>query len=119
MASAPAAEEMEDSAQSRSYGSYGRRTHADSPSAEGVRTALAVANTPSRRLLRSALRSAIEKGDQAGQSFERIFARLLSPDESPFPADRREAVQELDDLFHRIGERNRPENGRLARRWTG
>jgi len=103
---APAAEEMEDSAQSRSYGSYGRRTQADSPSAEGVRTVLAVANTPSRRLLRSALRSAIEKGDQAGQSLERIFARLLSPDESPFPSDRREAVQELDDLFRRIGERS-------------
>ena len=70
---APAAEEMEDSAQSRSYGSYGRRAQADSPSAEGVRTVLAVANTPSRRLLRSTLRSAIEKGDQAGQSFERLF----------------------------------------------
>ncbi|GAB4537158.1 MAG: DNA helicase Rep [Anaerolineae bacterium] len=96
----------EESAQSRVPGRY--RTLASSqhsPYGEAVRTVLAVANTPSRRLSRIALQQAVERAGRQGLSLGASLEGLLDEGESPLPADRREALQELIGFLRRIAER--------------
>jgi DNA helicase-2/ATP-dependent DNA helicase PcrA len=97
-------EEEEDPVQARSPLRYRFRPRR-SPCGEAVRAVLAVANTPSRMLLRSALQNAVEKGHNRGWSLGQSLEALLDPYESPLPAERRENMQALIDLLARIRER--------------
>ncbi len=74
---------------------------------ETIRTFLAIANTPSRKLLRSTLMKAIEAGGRQGKTIRQSLALLLDEKESPWPEERREKFQELFDVLARISERIR------------
>jgi len=97
-------EDEEDPVQARSPLRYRSRA-GRSPCGEAVRAVLAVANTPSRGLLRSVLQNAVEKGHDRRWSLDRSLEALLDPQESPLPAERRENMQALIDLLVRIRER--------------
>lgn len=97
-------DDEEASAQERGVEHY-RRIKSKGPYAEAVRTVLAVANTPSRKLVRSALQEAVERGSKEGKTLGDAIECLLDDRESPWPEDRRESLQELVDFLHRIAER--------------
>ncbi len=75
------------------------------PHQEAVRTVLSIANTPNRKLPRTALGPVIERQCQQGATFREAFAPLLDPFKSPLLAERREVLQELLDFLLRIRER--------------
>lgn len=72
---------------------------------EAVRTVLAVANTPHRKLARSTLQQAVEQGAQKGWTVGQSLHQLTDETLSPWPAERRQAMQELVDFLIRIRER--------------
>jgi len=102
------AREEEESAQSRPPGQYRRLSRSQyrhSPYGEAVRTVLAVANTPSRKLARIRLQRAVEKGSGQSLSLGRSIEALLDEKTSPLSAERRQVLQELVDFLRRIAER--------------
>ncbi len=84
------------------------------PYAEAVRTVLAVANTPSRKLSRQLLRQAVEQGAARGFTLGRSLEDLLDSAESPLWAEPRETLQELLGFLHRLDERLDQEPGLKA-----
>jgi DNA helicase-2/ATP-dependent DNA helicase PcrA len=101
----PAMEEDEASAQERDAGYYQRVVLGKGPYAEAVRTVLAVANTPSRKLARVVLQKAVENGSRQGMTLGASLEALLDAHDSPLPEERRESLQELVDFIQRIAER--------------
>lgn len=75
------------------------------PVRETVRTVVAVANTPYRKIARQVLQRAIEQGDRQGLTIGRSLLALLDPVTSPVSASSREILQELFDFVQRIRER--------------
>jgi DNA helicase-2/ATP-dependent DNA helicase PcrA len=100
----------EESAQSRTR----RRYRLRGPYAEAVRAVLAIANTPSRKLARTMLQQAVERGGRQGLSIGGSLEALLDVRESPLPAERREVLQALIDFLQRIKERVASEPGLKA-----
>jgi DNA helicase-2/ATP-dependent DNA helicase PcrA len=101
----PAVEEDEASAQERGVGYYRRTVLGKGPYVEAVRTVLAVANTPSRKLARTVLKKALEDGGKQGMTLGASLEALLDTHDSPLPEDRRESLQGLVDFVRRIAER--------------
>ncbi len=97
--------DAEASAQERDAAHYRRIGSGKGPYAEAVRTVLAVANTPSRKLARIKLQQAVETGGKHGLRLGESLETLLDPEESPLPDDRRAALEELVDFLRRIAER--------------
>ncbi len=97
-------DDEEASAQERGVEHY-RRIQSKGPYAEAVRTVLAVANTPSRKLARKDLQKAVEQGSKQGMTLGDAIECLLDEHESPWPEGRRESLQELVDFLYRIAER--------------
>ena len=85
-----------------------------SPTGEAVRTVLAVANTPYRKLARIQLQHAIEQGANKGWTIGQSLHQLIDEALSPWPAERREAMQELLNFLARIRERVTNEPGLKA-----
>lgn|GEM_PF-372732 len=99
----------EASAQERSAGHYRQMAIGKGPYAEAVRTVLAVANTPSRKLARTVLQKAVEKGGKQGMTLGESLEALLDEYDSPLSEERRESMAELVDFIHRIAERCKKE----------
>ncbi|MBN2004326.1 MAG: ATP-dependent helicase [Anaerolineae bacterium] len=95
----------ETSAQERGASYYRRVALGKGPYAEAVRTVLAVANTPSRKLARTVLQKAVENGGKQGITLGESLEALLDVQESPLSEERRESLEELVDFVHRIAER--------------
>lgn len=96
--------EGEEPAQARTPGRF-RRPIVHGPTGEAIRTVLAVANTPSRRLPRTALRRAVETGFERGLTVGQSLSMLADPQVSPLRAEQREETQTWLDFLSRIGER--------------
>lgn len=97
-------DDEEASAQERGVEHY-RRIQSKGPYAEAVRTVLAVANTPSRKLARKDLQKAVEQGSRQRMPLGDAIECLLDSRESPWPEERRERLQELVEFLYRIAER--------------
>jgi DNA helicase-2/ATP-dependent DNA helicase PcrA len=97
--------DAEEAAQARSPSHYRHTNLHKGPYGETVRAVLAVANTPSRRLPRRVLASAVEKGGDAGFSLWQVFDALLDIRESPISEEGRENLREWMNLLVRVGER--------------
>jgi len=96
--------EGEEPAQARTPGRF-RRPIVHGPTGEAIRTVLAVANTPSRRLPRTALRRAVETGFEKGLTVGQSLGTLVDPKDSPLRAEQREEMQTWLGFLSRIAER--------------
>ncbi|MGD9030731.1 MAG: ATP-dependent helicase, partial [Anaerolineae bacterium] len=104
MRDARATEDEEESAQGRASSHY-RLHYSHGPFGEAIRTVLAVANTPSRRLARVTLRKAVERGGQRGLTLGASLEFLLDDRESPLSAQSRDNLHEMIDFLRRIREK--------------
>lgn len=110
--SAKPVHDEEESAQSKTPDQYQHLLgFQQSSCGEAIRTVLAVANTPSRKLARSRLQQALEQGAQMGWTLGQSLRQLVDDQSSGLPVERREILQELIDFLLRIRERvmNEPE----------
>jgi DNA helicase-2/ATP-dependent DNA helicase PcrA len=99
-----ATKDEEESAQSRASSHY-RLRYSHGPFGEAIRTVLAVANTPSRKLARVSLRKAVERGGRRGLALGASLELLVDDQESPLSVESRDNLHELVDFLRRIRER--------------
>ncbi|MEQ8168834.1 MAG: ATP-dependent helicase [Candidatus Eremiobacterota bacterium] len=72
---------------------------------EALRTVLAVANTPSRKLSRVMVQKAVERGHRNNMTLGESLLLLIDERKSPFSKAQRSSMEELVNFLHRISER--------------